>query len=162
MIPEDTERAPEGESNAARAARFERDALQYLDQLYSAALRMTRNPADAEDLVQEAALQAFKNFASFQLGTNFKAWYLRILTNCFFMRYRKKKHAPEFVDYDSAPPIHLLRESAAAGLFEVSSDPAADLLGRMTAEQIASALGDLPPEFRAEAVLQAMTINAGS
>ena len=120
---------------------------------YGVAYRLCRERDEAEDLVQEAALQAFKNFASFQLGTNFKAWYLRILTNCFFMRYRKKKNAPEFVDYDSAPPIHLLRESAAAGLFEVSSDPAADLLGRMTAEQIASALGDLPPEFRAVTTL---------
>lgn len=112
------------------------------------ATRLTHNHTEAEDLVQDAALLAFRGFTSFTLGTNFKAWYLRILTNCFLMRYRKKKKLPEHIALDNAPPLYLLRESVAAGLHETSKDPAADLLGQMTAEQIGKALGELPEEFR--------------
>lgn len=115
---------------------------------FGVAHRLTRDRSEAEDLVQDAALLAFRGFPSFQLGTNFKAWYLRILTNCFLMRYRKRKKLPEHVNLDNAPPLFLLRESVAAGLHETSRDPAAELLGRMTAEQIGKALGDLPEEFR--------------
>ena len=132
---------------------FEALFVPIADLAYGVAYRLSRNRSEAEDLVQEAALQAFKNFHMFQIGTNFKAWYLRILTNCFFMRCRKKKSAPEWVDFDSAPPLYLMLESAAAGLFDVSKDPAGDLLGRMTAEQIAAALGTLPEEFRAVTTL---------
>ncbi len=115
---------------------------------FGVAYRLTRERSEAEDLVQDAALQAFRAFHTFQLGTNFKAWYLRILTNCFYMHCRKKKHRPETVDFDSAPPLYLLHQTLGAGLHQGSKDPAADLLGRMTAEQIAAALGNLPEEFR--------------
>jgi RNA polymerase sigma-70 factor (ECF subfamily) len=77
-----------------RSARFERDALPFLDQLYSAALRMTRNPADAEDLVQETFVKAFAAFHQFQEGTNLKAWLYRILTNTFINNYRKRQRQP--------------------------------------------------------------------
>ena len=77
-----------------RSARFERDALPFLDQLYSAALRMTRNPSDAEDLVQETFVKAFAAFHQFQEGTNLKAWLYRILTNTFINSYRKKQREP--------------------------------------------------------------------
>jgi len=77
-----------------RSARFERDAMPFLDQLYSAALRMTRNPADAEDLVQETFVKAFAAFHQFQEGTNLKAWLYRILTNTFINTYRKKQRQP--------------------------------------------------------------------
>ena len=80
----------EQETSEQRRARFERDALPFLDQLYSAALRMTRNPADAEDLVQETFVKAFAAFHQFQEGTNLKAWLYRILTNTFINTYRKK------------------------------------------------------------------------
>ena len=82
------------ETTAERAARFERDAMPMLDQLYSAALRMTRNPADAEDLVQETFLKAYSAFASFSEGTNLKAWLYRILTNTYINGYRKKQRQP--------------------------------------------------------------------
>ena len=88
-----TDRAPE-ESPAARAERFEREALVYVDQLYSAALRMTRNPADAEDLVQETVAKAFAAFHQYRPGTNLKAWLYRILTNTFINSYRKKQREP--------------------------------------------------------------------
>jgi RNA polymerase sigma-70 factor (ECF subfamily) len=86
---------PASESDEQRNARFERDALQYLDQLYSAALRMTRNPADAEDLVQETYAKAYGSFHQFQEGTNLKAWLYRILTNTFINSYRKAQRQPK-------------------------------------------------------------------
>src|SRR6476620_7205146 len=85
----------EQESEAERTVRFERDAMQYLDQLYSAAMRMTRNPADAEDLVQETFAKAFAAFHQFKPGTNLKAWLYRILTNTFINTYRKKPRQPQ-------------------------------------------------------------------
>ena len=88
------------ESEADRTARFERDALPFLDQLYSAAMRMTRNPADAEDLVQETFLKAYSAFRTFRAGTNLKAWLYRILTNTYINSYRKKQRQP--LESDSA------------------------------------------------------------
>src|SRR3712207_1353674 len=77
-----------------RNARFETTALPFLDQLYSAALRMTRNPADAEDLVQETFVKAFAAFHQFEEGTNLKAWLYRILTNTYINIYRKRQRQP--------------------------------------------------------------------
>ncbi len=82
------------ETEAERVARFERDALPLLDQLYGAALRMTRNPADAEDLVQETMVKAYAGFGTFKEGTNLKAWLYRILTNTYINIYRKKQRQP--------------------------------------------------------------------
>lgn len=86
--------AQEPETPAQRDARFERDAMPFLDALYSAALRMTRNPADAEDLVQETYAKAYASFHQFKPGTNLKAWMYRILTNTFINGYRKKQREP--------------------------------------------------------------------
>ncbi|WP_024287699.1 sigma-70 family RNA polymerase sigma factor [Cellulomonas sp. KRMCY2] len=94
VMTEDTNRAPSAEDAAARVTRFETDALVYVDQLYSAALRMTRNPADAEDLVQETIAKAFAAFHQYRPGTNLKAWLYRILTNTFINTYRKKQREP--------------------------------------------------------------------
>ena len=85
----------EQESPEERAARFERDAMPLLDQLYGAALRMTRNPADAEDLVQETFLKAFAAFGTFRAGTNLKAWLYRILTNTYINGYRRRQRQPQ-------------------------------------------------------------------
>ncbi|MBX6387638.1 MAG: sigma-70 family RNA polymerase sigma factor [Frankia sp.] len=82
------------ETAEERSARFERDALPYLDQLYAAALRMTRNSPDAEDLVQETFVKAFAAFHQFQEGTNLKAWLYRILTNTFINNYRRRQRQP--------------------------------------------------------------------
>ncbi|MCW2817826.1 MAG: sigma-70 family polymerase sigma factor, partial [Marmoricola sp.] len=86
---------PATESDAERQLRFERDAMPFLDQLYSAAMRMTRNPADAEDLVQETFAKAYGSFHQFRPGTNLKAWLYRILTNTFINTYRKKQRQPQ-------------------------------------------------------------------
>jgi RNA polymerase sigma-70 factor, ECF subfamily len=85
-------------ARARRAARFERDALPYLDQLYAAAMRMTRNPADAEDLLQETFTRAYASFGQFRPGTNLKAWLARILVNTCYTHYRKRRREPRPVD----------------------------------------------------------------
>src|SRR5258708_39347738 len=86
---------PVPETLEQRSLRFERDVLPYLDQLYAAAMRMTRNPADAEDLVQETFAKAYTSFHQFQEGTNLKAWLFRILTNTFINTYRKRQREPQ-------------------------------------------------------------------
>jgi len=86
---------PDQETDEQRSARFERDAMPFLDQLYSAAMRMTRNPQDAEDLVQETFTKAYAAFHQFKPGTNLKAWLYRILTNTFINSYRKRQRQPQ-------------------------------------------------------------------
>ncbi len=115
---------------------------------YGVAARLTRNRTDAEDIVQEAALQAFRGFHGFEQGTNFKAWFLRVLKNCFLMRYRKRKREGESLEIEEAPPLYLLRQSAGAGLNLVPQDPAESVIGKMSTEQIERAILALPVEFR--------------
>ncbi len=91
----DSEQTTAPETEDERRARFERDALPYLDQLYGGALRMTRNPADAEDLVQETYVKAYAAFHQYKDGTNIKAWLWRILTNTYINSYRKKQRQPK-------------------------------------------------------------------
>ncbi|MDP9800522.1 RNA polymerase sigma-70 factor (ECF subfamily) [Arcanobacterium wilhelmae] len=91
------DRAPE-ETDAERAARFEKDAIPYLNQLYGGAMRLTRNPHDAEDLVSETYAKAFSAFHQYTPGTNLKAWLFRILNNTFISNYRKKQRRPQEVD----------------------------------------------------------------
>src|ERR671912_727097 len=92
-----------------RHARFESDALQYLDQLYAAALRMTRNPSDAEDVVQETYAKAYASFHQFTPGTNLKAWLYRILTNTYINSYRKKQREPQISDGENVEDWQLAR-----------------------------------------------------
>jgi RNA polymerase sigma-70 factor (ECF subfamily) len=99
----ETQPNPQAETEQERAERFERDAMPLLDQLYSAALRMTRNPADAEDLVQETYLKAYAAFSSFSAGTNLKAWLYRILTNTYINGYRKRLRSAEIEAMDRLP-----------------------------------------------------------
>src|SRR3954463_10858908 len=84
-------------------------AMPYMDALYSAALRMTRNPTDAEDLVQETYLRAYRGFPGFQAGTNLKAWLYKILTNTFINIYRARKRRPEQVDLDDTEDFYLYK-----------------------------------------------------
>lgn len=93
-MSDETTRVSTTETDAERGDRFERDALEFLDPLYAAALRMTRNPSDAEDLVQETFAKAFAAFHQYRPGTNLKAWLYRILTNTFINTYRKKQREP--------------------------------------------------------------------
>jgi RNA polymerase sigma-70 factor (ECF subfamily) len=94
VASEPEEAAPKGTQTADVRALFEEQALQYMDQLYAAAMRMTRNPADAADLVQETFIKAYQAFGQFQQGTNLKAWLYRIQTNTFINNYRKNQRNP--------------------------------------------------------------------
>jgi RNA polymerase sigma-70 factor (ECF subfamily) len=93
----------------ADQATFSEQAMPLMDGLYGAALRMTRNPADAEDLVQETYLKAYRAFHTFQQGTNLKAWLYRILTNTYINTYRAKKRRPDETDLDEVEDLYLYR-----------------------------------------------------
>ncbi|WP_349829527.1 sigma-70 family RNA polymerase sigma factor [Brevibacterium litoralis] len=137
---------PAEETPAERTARFEADALEYVNQLYAAALRMTRNPADAEDLVQEAYAKAFGAFHQFTPGTNLKAWLYRILTNTFINTYRKKQRQPlESSDED----IEDWQIARAAG-HTSSEGRSAELeaLDHLPDSDVTEALGRLAEDFR--------------
>jgi RNA polymerase sigma-70 factor (ECF subfamily) len=116
----------------ADQARFADDAMPFLPALYAAAVRMTRNPADAEDLVQETYLRAYRGYANFSDGTNLKAWLYRILTNTFINMYRARKRRPEQVDLDDVEDFYL--------------DAIPDA-------EVKSALEELPEQFRIAVIL---------
>ena len=132
--------------DAELAARFERDALQYLDQLYGAAMRMTRNPQDAEDLVQETYMKAFAAFDSFTDGTNLKAWLFRILTNTYINIYRKKQRQPYQSGSDDLTDwqLHEVESHDSRGLRSAE----AEALDRLADADVVEALAKVPEDFR--------------
>ncbi|RBM23234.1 sigma-70 family RNA polymerase sigma factor [Streptomyces sp. PT12] len=136
----------ETETTAERNARFERDALGYLDQMYSAALRMTRNPADAEDLVQETYAKAYGSFHQFREGTNLKAWMYRILTNTFINSYRKKQREPQRSAAEDIEDWQLARAEShmSTGLRSAESQA----LDHLPDSDVKQALQAIPEEFR--------------
>ena len=140
------DRAPDDESEEERAARFEREAMPLLDQLYAAALRNTRNPTDAEDLVQETYAKAYAAFHQYKPGTNFRAWMYRILTNSYINSYRKKQRepkqsdSPEVEDYQ----LHKAEQHTSRGLRSAE----VEALDRMPDTQVKRALQELPEDFR--------------
>ena len=136
----------DNESTQERTARFERDALPFLDQLYGAALRMTRNPADAEDVVQETFAKAFSSFHQFTPGTNLKAWLYRILTNTYINTYRKKQRQPQLADGQDIEDWQLARAEAhtSDGLRSAEMDA----LDRMPNSVVTDAMQSLSPDFR--------------
>ena len=132
---------------------FAEQAMQYAPQLYSAALRMTRNKADAEDLVQEAYLRGFRSFHTFQEGTNLRAWLFRILTNAYINKYRARQRRPIESDLGEIEDMYLYRrlgsmETATAGLS--AEDQFLDIL---TDDEVKSALENLPDNFRLPVIL---------
>ncbi|WP_189167297.1 sigma-70 family RNA polymerase sigma factor [Sphaerisporangium melleum] len=129
-----------------RGERFERDAMPYLDQLYSAALRMTRNPADAEDLLQDTFAKAFGSFHQFQEGTNLKAWLYRILTNTFINSYRKKQREPKQSGTEEIEDWQLARaESHTSGGLKSAE---VEALEHLPDSDVKQALAALPEDFR--------------
>ena len=129
-----------------KADEFQELAMPLLDQLYGAALRMTRNPADAEDLVQEAYAKAFSAFHTFKRGTNFRAWMHRILTNAYINHYRKRQRQPaqypteEISDWEYAAAA----EHSSTGLRSAE----VEAMDRLPDDEIKTALAELPEEFR--------------
>ncbi len=144
-MSEDTSRAP-AETSAERVARFEAEALQYVDQLYSAALRMTRNPADAEDLVQEAFTKAFASFHQYRPGTNLKAWLYRILTNTYINTYRKKQREPQQSGAEEVEDWQLARAESHTSRGLRSAE--AEALDGLPDSDVKDALQRIPEEFR--------------
>jgi RNA polymerase sigma-70 factor (ECF subfamily) len=138
--------APGTDEYAAEAEAFEALALSFMDQLYAAALRMTRNPADAEDLVQETYAKAFAGRDKFATGTNLKAWLYRIQTNAFINTYRKKQREPKRSDAEAIEDWQIARAASHTSLGLISAEQAAmDAIGDM---DIRDALAQLPEDFR--------------
>ncbi|WP_372511985.1 MULTISPECIES: sigma-70 family RNA polymerase sigma factor [Frankia] len=134
------------ETTEERGARFERDALPYLDQMYAAALRMTRNPADAEDLVQETFVKAFAAFHQFQAGTNLKAWLYRILTNTFINTYRRRQRQPLQSPTEQVEDWQLAEAESHTSVGLKSAETEA--LEHLPDSDIKDALQALPEDFR--------------
>jgi RNA polymerase sigma-70 factor (ECF subfamily) len=133
--------------------RFVEQAMEHMPSLYTAALRMTRNPADAEDLVQETYLKAYRSFDSFQEGTNLKAWLYKILTNTFINSYRARRRRPEQTELDDVEDLYLYRrlgglEAAAAG--RSAEEEVMDLF---TDAEVKEAMESLPEQFRMAVLL---------
>src|SRR5246500_4838588 len=127
--------------------------MEFMPSLYSAAMRMTRNAADAEDLVQETYLKAYRGFGGFQEGTNLKAWLYKILTNTFINSYRSKKRRPEQTEIEDVEDLYLYRrlgglEAAAAG-----RSAEEEVLDSITDDEVKAALESLPEQFRMAVLL---------
>jgi RNA polymerase sigma-70 factor (ECF subfamily) len=131
-------------------ARFEAEALPLLSGMYSAALRLTRNASDAEDLLQETFLRAYRGFHQFQEGTNLKAWLYRILMNTFINSYRKKQREPRTISDDEVEDWYLYSRMADEGL-----EPSAEtsVIESLPDEDVQKALQSLPEQFRVAVLL---------
>jgi len=136
--------------DAALRERFERDVLPLLQSLYGAALRLTRNPQDADDLVQETYLRAYRGFGGFQEGTNLRAWMYRILTNTFINSYRKKQREPVTVQDGEVEDWYLYDKLGESGV-EASAET--EVLEKIPDEDVQRALEDLPENFRMAVLL---------
>jgi RNA polymerase sigma-70 factor (ECF subfamily) len=135
----------------ADQANFEADAMQFAPQLYSAALRMTRNPADAEDVVQETFLKAYRAYGSFKAGTNLKAWLYRILTNTYINRYRKAQRRPSEVELGELQDLYLFKRLGEQSGASESAE--SEVLEQFVDSDVIQALESLPDNFRMPVLL---------
>lgn len=136
----------------ADQAMFAEEAMPLMDQLYSAALRMTRNPADAEDLVQETYLKAYRGYERFQEGTNLKAWMYRILTNSYINRYRAKQRRPDETDISDVEDMYLYRRLGGEHS-DVGTSAEEAFLNSVTDSTVKAAIEALPENFRMAVLL---------
>jgi len=132
------------EALAERQRRFEEEALPFLDGMFGAAMRLTRNPSDAEDLLQETFLRAFNAYDSFEPGTNLKAWLYRILMNTYISSYRKQKRSPQTVSSDEVEDFSLYRQIISDG----GRTPETQVLDSIPDDEVKRALEELPEQFR--------------
>jgi RNA polymerase sigma-70 factor, ECF subfamily len=137
----------------ADQATFADQAMEFMPSLYTAALRMTRNPADAEDLVQETYLKAYRGFGGFEQGTNLKAWLYRILTNTFINSYRSKKRRPDESDIDDVEDLYLYRRLGGLEGARAGQSAEEQVLEHLTEGEIKEALESLPEQFRIAVLL---------
>ncbi len=145
-------RRPAAELSEDDKRRFQKEALPLLDSLYGGALRMTRNPADAEDLIQETMLRAYRSFDRFEPGTNLKAWLFRIMTNAYINTYRKKQREPQKVSQDEVEDFDLYRELKDHDP-QFSVTPETIVLDGLVDSDITDAIEDLPEQFRLAVIL---------
>jgi RNA polymerase sigma-70 factor (ECF subfamily) len=137
----------------ANQAEFADQAMEYMPSLYSAAMRMTRKPADAEDLVQETYLRAYRGFGGFQEGTNLKAWLYRILTNTFINRYRSQQRRPDETELDDVEDFYLYRRLGGLEGARATRSAEDELLDHFTETEVKDAVEALPEQFRIAVVL---------
>jgi RNA polymerase sigma-70 factor (ECF subfamily) len=137
----------------ADRARFADQAMQYMSSLYSAALRMTRNPSDAEDLVQETYLKAYRAFGTFQEGTNLKSWLYKILTNTFINSYRAKRRRPAETELDDVEDLYLYRRLGGNQATSLGRSAEDLVLDRFTESDVKTAVESLPEAFRLAVLL---------
>ncbi len=128
-------------------SQFEREALEHLDGLYRTALRMTRNPQDAEDLVQDTLVRAYRFYDRYEPGTNFRAWLYRIMTNTYINNYRKKQVRPQESSLEDTEEFFLYNQLAGSGN-ERSDEVEGNVLDRLGTDAIQHAVDQLPPQFR--------------
>src|SRR5688572_4888574 len=127
--------------------------MEHMDSLYAGALRMTRNPADAEDLVQETYLKAYRGFGGFEEGTNIKAWLFRILTNTYINRYRQQKRRPDETDLGDVEDFYLYRRLGGIDEARISKSAEDTLFELFTDDEVKAALESLPDTFRMAVLL---------
>jgi RNA polymerase sigma-70 factor (ECF subfamily) len=127
--------------------------MPFMDSLYAAAMRMTRNRADAEDLVQETFLKAYRGFGGFQEGTNLKAWLYRILTNTYINVYRAKKRRPEETDLDDVEDLYLYKKLSSTDASALGRSAEDELFDLFTDDEVKAAVEDLPEQFRMAVLL---------
>ena len=137
----------------ADRAGFQAQAMQYAPQLYSAALRMTRRPADAEDLVQETFLKAYRSFGTFEEGSNLRAWLYRILTNTYINMYRAKQRRPQESDLGDVEDLYLYRRIGSIEAAAASRSAEDQLFDLFTDDEVKDALESLPENFRLPVLL---------
>lgn len=132
---------------------FAADAMPYMDALYGAALRMTRNAADAEDLVQETFLRAYRGYDRFEAGTNLKAWLYRILTNTYINSYRARQRRPQESDLGEVEDLYLYRRLGGVETSELGRSAEDQLMDLLTESEVKAALEALPENFRLPVLL---------
>jgi RNA polymerase sigma-70 factor (ECF subfamily) len=137
----------------AEQALFADEAMQFAPQLYSAAMRMTRNPADAEDLVQETFLRAYRSYRTFEAGTNLRAWLFRILTNTYINSYRAKQRRPQESELDDVEDLYLYRRLGGLEAVAASRSAEDQLFDMFTDDEVKTALEELPENFRLPVLL---------
>jgi len=137
----------------ADQANFDRDAMEYAPQLFAAAMRMARNPADAEDLVQETLLKAYRAYASFEEGTNLKAWLYRILTNTYINKYRRDSRRPNETDLADVEDLYLYRRIGSEHSADASRSVEDLVLDGLVEADIKQAVESLPEAFRVPVLL---------
>ena len=132
---------------------FTTDAMQYAPQLFSTALRMTRNRSDAEDLVQETYIKGWRSFHTFQEGTNLRAWLFRILTNTYINKYNAQKRKGTEVELDDIEELFLYKRLGSIDQSQLSSSAEDQMLELFTDDEVKNAIESLPEDFRIPVLL---------